>query len=64
MSGITKPYWRGLIDGYKGLHNFKADRQNLQKNRKVKYKALIGALAWSPFSISTRKGKNWPYKAD
>jgi len=62
FTGITKPYIKALIHGYGGLPAFKADRQVLQKNRSVSYAQLSRAVEWSPYKISTRKGKNWPYK--
>ena len=63
-AGITRPYLKGLIHGYKGLRQFKVDRQVLQANRKVSYKSLHRAIEWSPFKISTRKGRSWLYKND
>jgi len=61
MFGVTKPFVKGIVDGYKGLPQFKADRKTLLKNRKVSYGQLIGTIEWSPFKILTRKGKNWRY---
>jgi len=61
-AGITRPYLKAMIDGYKGLGQFRADRRRLQKDRKVKYGQLCRALIWSPLKISTRAGHNWPYE--
>lgn len=60
-AGIIRPYFKGLLDGYMGLHQFKADRKILQKNRTVTYKSLYRAIECSPFKVSTREGRNWPY---
>jgi len=62
MFGVTKPFIRGLVDGYKGLHRFRGDRKALLNNRTASYKELIAAIEWSPFKILTRRGKNWSYK--
>jgi len=59
MFGVTKPFVKGVFDGYKGLGQFKVDRRALLKNRKASYKVLMGAIEWSPFKILTRKGKTW-----
>ena len=61
MFGVTKPFVKGVFDGYKGAGKFKADRKMALRNRKVNYADLAAALEWSPFKILTRKGKNWPY---
>jgi len=62
MFGVSKPFIKGLFDGYTGLSQFKADRAQLLKNRQVSYRGLMRAIEWSPFKILTRKGKNWLYK--
>jgi len=64
MFGTTKPFVKGVIDGYKGLHQFKADRKLQLKNRKASYRALIQSFEYSPFKVLTRKGRNWPYKGN
>ena len=61
-AGVTRPYFKGIIHGYKGLPQFKLDRRVLQVERKVSYKSLLHAIECSPFKLSTRKGRNWPYK--
>ena len=58
-AGITKPYVKALLDGYRGIFKFRADRRAIQKYRKVSYKSLGRAIEWSPLKISKREGKNW-----
>ena len=61
MAGVTWPFLKGVIHGYKGLYQFKADRRAILGNRTVSYKRLCQSIEWSPYKISTRKGRNWPY---
>ena len=58
--GSVRPYMRAIIDGYKGLGQFKADRRQLQRSRQLGYRDLIRAFTWSPRKIIRREGKSWP----
>ncbi len=62
MFGVTRPFIKGVFDGYKGLGQFKLDRQTLLANRKVTYADLIRSMECSPFKVLTRKGKNWVHE--
>lgn len=59
FAGVSRPYTKGLIDGYFGLKRFKNDRKAIQSKRKVSYNNLIKSIVWSPIKLSKRKGHNW-----
>ena len=58
-AGITKPYFRGILDGYKGIFRFQKDRKVIQRTRKVSYKTLFKAIERSPTKLFRREGRNW-----
>jgi len=64
IAGIGRPYLRAMLDGYRGAGQFKADRKAILKTRQGSYWFLLKSMEWSPFKIFSRRGRNWPYRAD
>ncbi len=53
--GTGPAYIRAVIDGYRGLPAFTADRRRLQEARKANLGAIARALVWSPVTVFRRK---------
>ena len=53
--GTGPAYFRAVIDGYRGLPGFAADRRRLQRSRKASLSAIARALVWSPVTVFRRK---------
>jgi GT2 family glycosyltransferase len=53
--GTGAAYLRAVVDGYRGLPAFAADRRALQRRRRASLMSIARALTWSPLKVSRRE---------
>lgn len=53
--GTGRAYIRAVIDGYRRLPDFAADRRRLQRSRRASVATIAAALVWSPLTVFRRK---------
>lgn len=53
--GTGGAFWRGMIDGYKRLSEFNADRRDLQSTRKLSVWQIAQLMTWSPLKLMRRQ---------
>lgn len=53
--GVGGAYRRAMIDGYRGLYQFKDDRRTIQAGRNLTLAGFAAAATWSPFALTERR---------
>ncbi|MEE9328927.1 MAG: glycosyltransferase family 2 protein [Parvularculaceae bacterium] len=63
VSGTGGPYWRAMVDGYRGLGQFSSSRRSIQANRCLSPGQVAELITWSPVAFVRRQGKLRPIRA-